>query len=93
MSFYLPEYIDELVDTMSDPLIELLAREGSNEDAYQTAMFYRSGQSQIVTRAMIEQKHVLEQEVEQEIDSRSVTKGVYSAPKVVTKKYRKFFAN
>lgn len=56
MGFYLPEYVDELIDTASDPLCILLAREGSNEEAYQTAMFHRAGQQQVVTQALIEQR-------------------------------------
>lgn len=56
MSFHLPDYIDELIDGASDPLCILLAREGSNDEAYQTAVFHRSGQQQVVSRALIEQR-------------------------------------
>ena len=56
MGFHLPEYIDELIDVASDPLCILLAREGSNDEAYQTAVFHRSGQQQVVARALIEQR-------------------------------------
>lgn len=56
MSFYLPEWVDELIDTAADPLCILLAREGSNDEAYQTAVFHRSGQQQVVARALIEQR-------------------------------------
>lgn len=55
MAFHLPEFVDELVDSSSDPLCQLLAREGSNEEAYQHAQYHRSGLVQIVTRAVIEQ--------------------------------------
>lgn len=55
MAFHLPEFVDELVDSSSDPLCQLLAREGSNDEAYQTAQYHRSGLVQIVTRATIEQ--------------------------------------
>lgn len=56
MSLYLPEWVDELVDASADPLCILLAREGSNDEAYQTAVYHRSGQQQVVTRALIEQR-------------------------------------
>jgi len=50
----LPDYIDEMIDP-NDPLALLLAREGSNEEAYQTAMQYRSGTVQVVLRTEIEE--------------------------------------
>ena len=50
----IPDYIDELIDP-NDPLALLLAREGSNEEAYQTAMQYRSGTVQVVLRTEIEE--------------------------------------
>lgn len=53
MSMHLPDYIDELVDP-NDPLAILLAREGSNDEAYQQAQQYRSGTVQVVLRAEIE---------------------------------------
>ena len=56
MSFYLPEWVDELIDTAADPLCILLAREGSNDEAYQTAVYHRAGQQQVVARALIEQR-------------------------------------
>lgn len=56
MSFYLPEYVDELIDASADPLCILLAREGAYDEAYQTAVYHRSGQQQVVTRALIEQR-------------------------------------
>lgn len=53
MSIHIPEYIDEMVDT-TDPLTILLAREGSNDEAYQTACYYRSNMLQVQLRAEIE---------------------------------------
>lgn len=50
----LPDYIDEMIDP-NDPLALLLAREGSNEEAYQTARQYRSGTVQVVLRTEIEE--------------------------------------
>lgn len=49
----IPDYIDELIDP-NDPLAILLAREGSHDEAYQTAVQYRSGTTQVVIRAEIE---------------------------------------
>lgn len=49
----LPDYIDEMIDP-NDPLAILLAREGSIDEAYQTAVQYRSGTVQVVLRAEIE---------------------------------------
>ena len=49
----LPDYIDEMIDP-NDPLAILLAREGSNDEAYQTAVQYRSGTTQVVLRSEIE---------------------------------------
>ena len=59
MSMHLPEWVDEMVDP-NDPLSILLAREGSNEEAYQTAMQYRSGTTQLVLRAEIEDNEEVE---------------------------------
>ena len=56
LDLYVPDYIDELVDAASDPLAILLAREGSNDEAYQYAMFQRAGTTQVITRCLIEQK-------------------------------------
>lgn len=56
MAFHLPEYIDELIDAASDPLCLLLSREGSEDEAYQTAMYHRAGQQQIITRCELEQR-------------------------------------
>lgn len=56
LDLYVPDYIDELVDAASDPQVILLAREGSNEEAYQHAMFQRAGTTQVITRCLIEQK-------------------------------------
>lgn len=53
MSIYIPDYIDEMIDP-NDPLAILLAREGSTDEAYQTAVQYRSGTTQVVLRAEIE---------------------------------------
>lgn len=55
----LPLWIDEFVDP-NDPLTLLLAKEGSNDEAYQTAQQYRSGTVQVVLRAEIE--HTCEEE-------------------------------
>lgn len=65
MAFYIPEYIDELVDAASDPLAILLARECSNDEAYQYAMFQRAGTTQIITRCLIEQRPEEDDEYEQ----------------------------
>lgn len=54
MTIYIPEFIDEMIDTASDPLAILLAREGSNDEAYQYAVSHRAGQQQIVERSLIE---------------------------------------
>ena len=53
MSTHIPDYIDEMIDP-NDPLAILLAREGSNDEAYQTAVQYRSGTTQVVLRSEIE---------------------------------------
>ena len=37
MTLHLPEFIDENVDYMSDPLMILLMREGEYDEAYQMA--------------------------------------------------------
>lgn len=51
---YIPEWIDEEMDSSSDPLFLLLAREGSFDEAHQTIMFQRAETAQVVTRALIE---------------------------------------
>lgn len=56
MSLHLPEFIDEIIDYSSDPLLILLAREGEHEEAYQTARQYTAGARQIVERGLIEQR-------------------------------------
>ena len=53
MTMHIPEYIDEMVDP-NDPLAILLAREGSNDEAYITARQYLSEQRQIIERARID---------------------------------------
>ena len=54
MSLNIPDFIDPMIDP-NDPLALLLAREGSCDEAYQTAQQYRSGTVQIITRAIIEE--------------------------------------
>ena len=56
MTLALPDFIDENVDYMSDPLMILLMREGAHEEAYQTARQYTAGARQIVERSLIEQR-------------------------------------
>lgn len=58
MTFHLPDWIDEAegIDASSDPLCILMAREGDYDEAYQTAMYHRAGRTQIVERAIIEQR-------------------------------------
>lgn len=53
MTMHLPDWVDEQVDPC-DPLSILLAREGSNDEAYVTAQNYRAGQQQLVVHAEIE---------------------------------------
>lgn len=74
MSFYLPEYVDELIDTSSDPLCILLAREGAYDEAYQTAMYHRAGLQQVVTRALIEQRPDLDGENEGDLSVEVITR-------------------
>ena len=54
MTLHLPEFIDENVDYMSDPLMILLMREGAYEEAYQTARQQTAGARQIVLQHEIE---------------------------------------
>jgi len=58
MSLNLPTWIDEMIDP-NDPLAILLAKEGSNDEAYQTAQQYRSGTVQVVLHSEIE--HITEE--------------------------------
>lgn len=54
MTLALPDFIDENVDYMSDPLMILLTREGAYEEAYQTARQQTAGARQIVLQHEIE---------------------------------------
>ena len=54
MTLALPDFIDENVDYMSDPLMILLMREGAYEEAYQTARQQTAGARQIVLQHEIE---------------------------------------
>lgn len=54
MTLHIPEFIDEMIDTASDPLAILLVREGANDEAYQYAVGHRAGQVQIVERSLLE---------------------------------------
>lgn len=53
MTICVPAWVDEMIDP-TDPLTLLLAKEGSNDEAYQTAQQYRSGTVQITLHAEIE---------------------------------------
>lgn len=53
MTTRIPDWVDEMIDPL-DPLTLLLAKEGSNDAAYQTAQQYRSGTVQIMLHAEIE---------------------------------------
>lgn len=72
MAFQLPDFIDEAegIDAASDPLCILLAREGDEDEAYQTAMAHRAGRTQIVERALIEQQHEFTDLIEQDLAKR-----------------------